>query len=136
MRCRSSPASSIRPSATAPPSTGSGGNLSTGLGCNVSYYSFNKPYQIIQGATYQNFLCDSEHARWWKAALEGGTLYFDAFGVRAELLISGSLFGSAILYMLGYILSCVANDYRYVYWSVLATFLGAVFLAAEARRRA
>ena len=34
--------------------------------------------------TYQYFLYDTEHARFWRAAPEGGTLYFDAFGVHAE----------------------------------------------------
>jgi RHS repeat-associated protein len=57
---------------------------------NYSYYSFNKPNQISQGSVYQNFLYDTEHARFWKAAPEGGTLYFDAFGVHSELLISGT----------------------------------------------
>jgi uncharacterized protein RhaS with RHS repeats len=66
------------------------GNLSTGLGRGHSYYSFNKPNQISQGSVYQNFLYDTEHARFWKAAPEGGTLYFDAFGVHSELLISGT----------------------------------------------
>jgi RHS repeat-associated protein len=66
------------------------GNLSTGLGRGYAWYSFNKPNQISQGSVYQNFLYDTEHARFWKAAPEGGTLYFDAFGVHSELLLSSS----------------------------------------------
>jgi RHS repeat-associated protein len=66
------------------------GNLSTGLDRGYAWYSFNKPNQISQGAIYQNFLYDTEHARFWKAAPEGGTLYFDAFGVHSELFISGT----------------------------------------------
>jgi YD repeat-containing protein len=66
------------------------GNLSTGLGRGHSYFSFNKPNQISQGSVYQNFLYDTEHARFWKAAPEGGTLYFDAFGVHSELLTSNN----------------------------------------------
>jgi RHS repeat-associated protein len=62
------------------------GNVTGGLGRGYSYFSFNKPLQVSQGATYQNFLYDTEHARIWKAAPEGGTLYFDAFGVHAEWL--------------------------------------------------
>jgi uncharacterized protein RhaS with RHS repeats len=66
------------------------GNLSTGLGRGYAWYSFNKPNQITQGSTFQNFLYDTEYARFWKTAPEGGTLYFDAFGVHSELLTSNN----------------------------------------------
>jgi nicotinamidase-related amidase len=40
----------------------------TGLGRGYAWYSFNKPSQITQGSTFQNFLYDTAHARFWKAA--------------------------------------------------------------------
>jgi hypothetical protein len=73
-----------------PPSTGSGGNVTGGLGRGYVWYSFNKPLQVSQGATYENFLYDTEHARIWRAAPEGGTLYFDAFGMHVEWLNHGT----------------------------------------------
>jgi RHS repeat-associated protein len=69
---------------------GPNGNQTTGLGRGFAYFSFNKPAEISQGSTYQYFLYDTEHARWVKATPEGGTLYFDAFGVHAELLLSST----------------------------------------------
>jgi hypothetical protein len=53
------------------------------------YYSFNMPSAITQGSSSNArfFQYDTEHARYWKAAPEGGTLYFDAFGVHAELFL-------------------------------------------------
>jgi RHS repeat-associated protein len=69
------------------------GNLATGNNRVFTYFSFNKPsqvYQGSQGATAQNFLYDTEHARIWRAAPEGGTLYFDAFGMHVEWLNNGT----------------------------------------------
>src|ERR1700722_1024454 len=53
------------------------------------YYSFNMPNAITQGSSSNTlfFQYDTDHARYWKAAPEGGTLYFDAFGVHAELFL-------------------------------------------------
>jgi hypothetical protein len=66
------------------------GNQTAGLGRTHYYYSFNKPNQIWQGSVYQTFLYDTEHVRFWKATPEGGTLYFDAFGVHCELQLSST----------------------------------------------
>jgi hypothetical protein len=46
--------------------------------------------RLTPGAVYQNFLYDTEHARIWRAAPEGGTLYFDAFGMHVEWLNNGT----------------------------------------------
>jgi RHS repeat-associated protein len=67
------------------------GNVTGGNNRGYTYFSFNKPLQISQsGTTYQNFLYDGEHARIWKAAPEGGTLYFDAFGMHVEWLTNNT----------------------------------------------
>ena len=66
------------------------GNVTGGNNRVYTYFSFNKPLQISQATTYQNFLYDTDHARIWRAAPEGGTLYFDAFGVHAEWLNNGT----------------------------------------------
>jgi RHS repeat-associated protein len=68
------------------------GNMTSGLGRNFTWFSFNKPRQISNASANESFQYDTEHARWWKAipALGGGTLYFDAFGVHAEYLISAT----------------------------------------------
>jgi hypothetical protein len=66
------------------------GDVTAGLGRGYAWYSFNKPLQISQGAVYQNFVYDTEHARIWRAAPEGGTLYFDAFGMHVEWLANGT----------------------------------------------
>jgi RHS repeat-associated protein len=65
------------------------GNQTGGLNRSISYYSFNMPSAITQGSSSNTlfFQYDTEHARYWKAAPEGGTLYFDAFGVHAELFL-------------------------------------------------
>jgi hypothetical protein len=61
-----------------------------GLGRGYAWFSFNKPLQVSQGATSENFLYDTEHARIWRAAPEGGALYFDAFGMHVEWLNNGT----------------------------------------------
>jgi RHS repeat-associated protein len=66
------------------------GNQTAGLDRNFTYFSFNKPLQVSQGATYENFLYDTEHARIWKATPQVGTLYFDAFGMHVEWLNNGT----------------------------------------------
>jgi RHS repeat-associated protein len=65
------------------------GNQTGGLNRSISYYSFNMPSAVTQGSSSNTlfFQYDTEHARYWKAAPEGGTLYFDAFGVHAELFL-------------------------------------------------
>jgi YD repeat-containing protein len=65
------------------------GNQVGGLGRSISYFSFNMPSAITQGSSSNTlfFQYDTDHARYWKAAPEGGTLYFDAFGVHAELFL-------------------------------------------------
>jgi RHS repeat-associated protein len=69
------------------------GNQVGGLGRSISYFSFNMPSAITQGSSSGTmvFQYDSNHARYWKAAPEGGTLYLDAFGVHSEALVSGTV---------------------------------------------
>jgi hypothetical protein len=62
-----------------------------GLNRSISYFSFNMPSAITSGAGTMVFQYDSAHARYWKAAPEGGTLYLDAFGVHSEVLVSATV---------------------------------------------
>src|SRR5262249_34897504 len=67
------------------------GNQVGGLGRNISYFSFDKPREITQASGTMAFQYDADHARYWKAAPEGGTLYLDAFGVHSEVLVSSTV---------------------------------------------
>ena len=61
------------------------GNQTAGLGRQIAYTSYNKPASITQGAKALFFSHDPDHQRFKQNATEGVTLYFDAFGVHAEL---------------------------------------------------
>jgi RHS repeat-associated protein len=66
------------------------GNQTSGLGRSISYTSYNKPASITQGSSTLFFSDDIDHQRFKQVAPEGTTLYFDAFGVHAELFVSGT----------------------------------------------
>jgi len=66
------------------------GNQTTGLGRSISYTSYNKPSSITQGSGTLCFNDDVDHQRFKQQAPEGTTYYFDAFGVHAELFVSGT----------------------------------------------
>jgi hypothetical protein len=61
------------------------GNQTAGLGRSISYTSYNKPSSITQGSTTLFFSHDPNHARFKQSAPEGIMLYFDVFGIHAEL---------------------------------------------------
>jgi hypothetical protein len=90
MRSRPSPAPSTRPSPTTLPSTGSGGNQTSGRGHSISYTSYNQPASITQGAATINLFYDMDHQRMWRATSSGSWLYFDVFGVHSEIFISAT----------------------------------------------
>lgn len=62
------------------------GNQLSGNGRNVVWTSYNKPASITQGTRTVGFLDGPEHQRFMQTAPEGNTLYFDCFGVHAELV--------------------------------------------------
>jgi RHS repeat-associated protein len=64
------------------------GNQTAGLGRSISYASYNKPSSITQGSGTLFFSHDVDHQRFKQVAPEGITLYFNAFGVHAELFSS------------------------------------------------
>jgi RHS repeat-associated protein len=66
------------------------GNQTSGLGRSISYTSYNKPASITQGSSTLFFSHDIDHQRFKQVAPEGITLYFDAFGVHAELFAGSS----------------------------------------------
>jgi RHS repeat-associated protein len=66
------------------------GNQTAGLGRSISYTSYNKPSSITQGSGTLFFSHDIDHQRFKQVAPEGTTYYFDAFGVHAELFVSGT----------------------------------------------
>ncbi len=66
------------------------GNQTAGVGRSISYTSYNKPASITQGSSTLFFSHDTDHQRFMQQAPEGTTLYFDAFGVHAELFSSGA----------------------------------------------
>jgi RHS repeat-associated protein len=66
------------------------GNQTAGLGRSISYTSYNKPSSITQGVKTLFFSYDTDHQRFQQKAPEGNTLYFDAFGVHAELFSSAT----------------------------------------------
>src|SRR5262249_48894420 len=64
------------------------GNQIAGLGRSISYTSYNKPSSITQGSTTLTFNHDPDHQRFTKNGPDGITLYFDVFGIHAELVQS------------------------------------------------
>jgi RHS repeat-associated protein len=66
------------------------GNQTSGLGRSISYTSYNKPSSITQGSSTLFFSDDVDHQRFKQVSPEGTTLYFDAFGVHAELFVAGT----------------------------------------------
>src|SRR5262249_27901530 len=66
------------------------GNQLSGLGRSISYTSYNKPSSITQGSSTLFFSHDTDHQRFKQVAPQGNTLYFDAFGVHAELFQSST----------------------------------------------
>ncbi len=66
------------------------GNQTAGVGRSITYTSYNKPASITQGSSTLFFSHDTDHQRFMQQAPEGTTLYFDAFGVHAELFSSGA----------------------------------------------
>ena len=61
------------------------GNETAGLGRYITYTSYNKQASITQGASAIFFSHDPNHERFKQNAPEGVTLYFDVFGIHAEL---------------------------------------------------
>jgi RHS repeat-associated protein len=62
------------------------GNQASGYGRNVTWTPYNKPKSIQQGSTTISFLDGPEHQRFMQMSTAvGNTLYFDCFGVHAEL---------------------------------------------------
>jgi RHS repeat-associated protein len=66
------------------------GNQTAGVGRSITYTSYNKPASITQGSSTLFFSHDTDHQRFMQQAPEGTTVYFDAFGVHAELFSSGA----------------------------------------------
>jgi RHS repeat-associated protein len=62
------------------------GNQASGNGRSVAWTSYNKPATITQGTRTISFLDGPDHQRFMQTAPEGNTLYFDCFGVHAELV--------------------------------------------------
>jgi RHS repeat-associated protein len=73
------------------------GNQTTAAGTNLSrtvaYTSYNKPASITQGANTLVFADDVDHQRYKQSTPQGTLWYFDAFGIHAELVNSGSSWG-------------------------------------------
>jgi hypothetical protein len=65
------------------------GNQTDGFGRTMTWTSYDKPATITQGTRIVSFSHDTDHARFRQEAPEGTTLYFEAFGVRAELFSAG-----------------------------------------------
>jgi RHS repeat-associated protein len=57
------------------------GNQTSG----INWTSFNKPESISQGTQTISFLHGPDHQRFMQTTPQGNTLYFDCFGVHAEL---------------------------------------------------
>jgi RHS repeat-associated protein len=66
------------------------GNQTSGLGRTVTWTSYNKPASITQGTRTISFQDDVNRQRFKQVTPEGTTLYFDAFGVRAELILGST----------------------------------------------
>ena len=62
------------------------GNQTSGLGRTITYTAADLPASVKQGTRTIDFAYDPERQRFKQSAPEGTTLYFEAFGVRAELL--------------------------------------------------
>ncbi|ATQ70957.1 RHS repeat-associated core domain-containing protein [Methylosinus trichosporium] len=62
------------------------GNQTSGLGRTIGYTAADLPASVKQGTRTIGFAYDPERQRYKQTAPEGTTLYFEAFGVRAELL--------------------------------------------------
>ncbi len=86
MRCRASPAPSTRPSPTIPTATRPRASAAASPTPPTTSRA-----SITQGSTTLFFPDDIDHQRFKQVAPEGGTLYFDAFGVHAELFVLGHL---------------------------------------------
>ena len=72
------------------------GNQTAGVGRSITYTSYNKPASITQGSSTLFFSHDTDHQRFMQQAPEGTTLYFDAFGVHAELFLRAPRRGTTI----------------------------------------
>jgi RHS repeat-associated protein len=66
------------------------GNETSGLGRTITYASYNEPSAITQGSSTLSFNDDVDHQRYKQIAPEGNTLYFDVFGIHAELFIGAT----------------------------------------------
>jgi YD repeat-containing protein len=66
------------------------GNETASLGRSISYTSYNMAASITAGSNTLSFAYDMDHQRMSKVNPIGQTLYFDAFGVHAELMISST----------------------------------------------
>ena len=64
------------------------GNQISGLGRTTVWTSYNKPSSITQGSSTISFLDGSNHQRFKQVTAQGTTLYFDSFGVHAELVVA------------------------------------------------
>src|SRR5437016_3616002 len=64
------------------------GNQTAGLGRTIAYTSYNKQSSITQGTRTLSFSHDFDHQRFKQVSPEGTILYFDAFGIHAELNVS------------------------------------------------
>jgi YD repeat-containing protein len=66
------------------------GNQTGGLGRSITYTSFNMPVSITEGSNTVSFAYDADHRRVSRGTSVGRWLYFDAFGVHSEILISST----------------------------------------------
>jgi RHS repeat-associated protein len=66
------------------------GNELTGNGRATTWTSYNKPASITQGSSTISFLDGPDHQRFKQVTAQGTILYFDGFGVYAELVTSSS----------------------------------------------
>jgi RHS repeat-associated protein len=64
------------------------GNQISGLGRTTVWTSYNKPSRITQGSSTISFLDGPNHQRFKQVTAQGTTLYFDSFGVHAELVVA------------------------------------------------
>ena len=64
----------------------------------------------------------------WLLSAMAGIGYIIKKGSVERRVFSLTLFSSAILYIFGYFPTAVATDYRYIYWPVLATLVGFIWL--------
>jgi RHS repeat-associated protein len=64
------------------------GNQISGNGRTTTWTSYNKPSSITQGSSTISFLDGPDHQRFKQVTAQGKTLYFDSFGVHAELVVA------------------------------------------------